>query len=640
MHLLHVGLRLQRGRYELLAPIGQGGTGSVWRALDHREGRSCAIKLLPVPEGVPGARPELGRAAVAREEEVASRLDHPGSCRVHGTFEDGGWACVVMELCARSLADRIEDEGPLSDEEALRVCDAVAEVLSAAHALGIVHRDVKPQNILLREDGGVALSDWGLAHARSATGTARTTATTMLGTLPYLAPEVRVDPGAGSPASDVYALGITLAWACTGRLPGDPYVPEVREGLRGALSERVYERVTRACAWDPLERGWAGKGVGAQARAGATGSAGVGSWGGGPRPPATPPGSARVSGVVGVGSERASNRAVLVLAGVAAVAAVVAAVGSFRQAGNADATVVAPDGDEELPWCDVSARSFTGVNAPGPRETQAVGVADLDQDGAKDALFVNQLDENVTIWWGREGRSPGDRQDVPTGRSGYPPVVHDFDDDGILDMLLSLQDDSAFALVRGLGARRFAPPERIMQGPAPREVRLVDSREGKTLLFTAASRLTARLFESTSKEWPTHRTIANLPKDSSLVFVQAADSLYAAEVLVDRELLRIDADLTVRSREKHAEWPDLRTAFAANLTPAPGEELYGVTELNQIVRLSIRAQDRTCVVTPVGTAPPVALLSHLDADGIPDLLGASSCPTCTSNLAVASGQSN
>ena len=134
MHFLHVGLCLHRGRYELLAPIGQGGTGVVWLALDRRERRTCAIKLLPMPEGVAGARPEIAREAARREVAVAKRLSHPNLLRVELSFEDGGWAGVVMEPCARNLADRVEDEGPLSAVEALRVMGEACAAVGAAHA--------------------------------------------------------------------------------------------------------------------------------------------------------------------------------------------------------------------------------------------------------------------------------------------------------------------------------------------------------------------------------------------------------------------------------------------------------------------------------------------------------------------------
>jgi hypothetical protein len=328
---------------------------------------------------------------------------------------------------------------------------------------------------------------------------------------------------------------------------------------------------------------------------------------------------------------------VLVLAGVAAVAAVVAAVGSFRRAGDEAGPPAVGGAADALPWCDVAVKGFAGVQAPGPRETQAVAAADVDGDGAVDALYTNQLDESVTIWWGRDGRAPGDRLDLPLGRSGYPAVVRDFDGDGQRDVLVPLSDDSAFAVARGLGDRTFAPPERIMQGPAPRETRVVPSRSGPALLF-AGPQLAYRAI-APGRTWPAHMTIADLPALARIAVVQTARGVMVAVVYPDPYVFSLDEDMLIRDRTERPDWPNVYQTFAADLQPGTDEELYGFTEDARIVRLPLFPGETTCVVSQAEGLPPAAILTHINGDGIPDLIAADTCAECTSSHIVRFGQS-
>jgi hypothetical protein len=221
---LHPGLRLRSGRYRLLSKLRAGATAQVWRALDTRDGVEVAIKAVPADAG--------GADAVEHEAEAVARVQHPGAVRVFATFEEAGHGLIVMELAAGSLADHVEAHGPLDGATTRAIALALAEVLAAAHAAGVVHRDVKPQNVLVLPDGTVRLADFGIArvHAR---GHTRTHA--LLGTLPFMAPEQRRDARDVRPATDVYALASLTAWMRTGAPPGDLFVPEVIDALRGRL---------------------------------------------------------------------------------------------------------------------------------------------------------------------------------------------------------------------------------------------------------------------------------------------------------------------------------------------------------------------------------------------------------------------
>jgi serine/threonine protein kinase len=158
-----------------------------------------------------------------------------------------------MAVAACSLADVLDVHGPLPAPIALAIVLFLCDVLDAAHTAGVVHRDVKPPNILVLPSGEVRLADWGIARVHaSAHGVTRTGA--MLGTLAFMAPEQRRDPRDVRPATDVYALAATLALALTGRAPGELYVPEVLAELRQAVPGGVADAIAAAGRYAPTER--------------------------------------------------------------------------------------------------------------------------------------------------------------------------------------------------------------------------------------------------------------------------------------------------------------------------------------------------------------------------------------------------
>ncbi|MFJ5230041.1 serine/threonine-protein kinase [Kitasatospora sp. NPDC088391] len=210
--------RLVGGRYRLVRALGAGGFGSVWLAHDETLGVDVAVKEVRLPAGgTERERAELLQRA-HREARHAARLrDHPHVVGVHDVLLDGGAPWTVMQLIVgRSLDERVAADGPLPTAEAARIAAAVLDALGAAHRAGIVHRDVKPANILLADDGRVLLADFGIAVQQDQT--ALTATGTFLGSIDYVAPE-RARGAADDPASDLFSLGATLYRAVEGRLP-------------------------------------------------------------------------------------------------------------------------------------------------------------------------------------------------------------------------------------------------------------------------------------------------------------------------------------------------------------------------------------------------------------------------------------
>ncbi|MBB6475301.1 serine/threonine protein kinase [Sphaerisporangium rubeum] len=211
------------GRYRLVRLLGEGGMGSAWQAVDERLRRDVAIKQLRLPHGIRSeARGQLV-ARVEREAQAAGRLRHPGIITVHDLLTDErGLPWIVMELVAGASLDQIVEEGGrLSPEWTARIGAQVASALAAAHAAGIVHRDVKPANILLEGDR-VVLTDFGIASLEG--DTTLTPTGLMIGTPAYMAPE-QIDGAAATAASDMWALGATLYKAVEGRPPFEAPTP-------------------------------------------------------------------------------------------------------------------------------------------------------------------------------------------------------------------------------------------------------------------------------------------------------------------------------------------------------------------------------------------------------------------------------
>ncbi len=208
--------------------------GVVWQADDERLRRAVAVKqLLPQP-GEDPARAEEARHRAMREGRIAARLQHPNAIAVHDVVEDHGLPVLVMEyLPSRSLADLLTERGALDPAVVADIGTQVASALAAAHAAGIVHRDIKPGNVLIDDDGVAKIADFGISHATDDVSVTRSGL--VAGTPAYLAPETaRGSPP--TPASDVFSLGATLYAAVEG-VP--PFGVEDENSL--ALLHRVAE---------------------------------------------------------------------------------------------------------------------------------------------------------------------------------------------------------------------------------------------------------------------------------------------------------------------------------------------------------------------------------------------------------------
>jgi hypothetical protein len=235
-------------RYRLDAELGAGGTATVWLAHDLALDRVCAVKvLLPVQ----GAAAQARRDRLRTEARALARLQHPHVVRIFDLGQEDDRDYIVMEYVeGGSLADRLEADGAWAPARAARVGLQVLDALATAHDAGIVHRDVKPGNILMRDDGTAALADFGIARqegGQTATGV-------MLGSVGYMAPEQRLDARKVAPAADLYGVGCTLFNLVTNDTPVDLYLAADHSPRWEAVPRPLLAVIRRATQADPERR--------------------------------------------------------------------------------------------------------------------------------------------------------------------------------------------------------------------------------------------------------------------------------------------------------------------------------------------------------------------------------------------------
>ncbi|MFI7607092.1 protein kinase [Micromonospora sp. NPDC049366] len=211
------------GRYSLRSAVGHGGMGTVWRAADTLLRRDVAVKEVVLPPGLAPSDRDAMYERTLREARAAAAIQHPAVVQVYDVVTEGGRPWIVMEMLdARSLADMVIEDGPVAPRAVAKIGIALLGALEVAHAIGVLHRDVKPANVLICTDGRCVLTDFGVA--RMPTDVQLTTPGMVLGSPHFISPERAMGQEFGPP-SDLFSLGVTLYTAVEGRPPfdkGDP----------------------------------------------------------------------------------------------------------------------------------------------------------------------------------------------------------------------------------------------------------------------------------------------------------------------------------------------------------------------------------------------------------------------------------
>lgn len=253
--------RVIDGRYRVTRHLADGGMGSVFVAIDERLERDVALKVMRADL----ARDDAFVARFRREARSAARLGHPNVVAVTDQGSDGQYAFLAMELVlGDTLRQLIRRRGPLPVDEALGLMDPILDGLAAAHRAGLVHRDVKPENVLISQTGQVKVTDFGLARAVT-TSTLTGDSDILLGTASYLSPE-QVEHGSADARSDVYSAGLLLFEILTGEkaFPGDSPIHVAYQHVHGTMPrasdavsgipDTVDDLIAQATAKDPDDR--------------------------------------------------------------------------------------------------------------------------------------------------------------------------------------------------------------------------------------------------------------------------------------------------------------------------------------------------------------------------------------------------
>jgi len=241
-------MRTLAGHYQLQERLGSGGTASVWKALDVTAERVVAVKFVSIENTHPAMR-----ARLRDEARVMASFTHPNLLRVYelGTDEQTDW--ISMEYCpGGSLAHRLLAAGPLPASDAARFMMEILDALQFAHERGVVHRDVKPANIFIGEDGSARLGDFGIARIVNADQAQRTQAG--LGSWPFMAPEQRLDASLAGPPADVYSAGATLYNLLTATTPTDLFLASDASPRWDGIPEALRPLLRIATSAEPTER--------------------------------------------------------------------------------------------------------------------------------------------------------------------------------------------------------------------------------------------------------------------------------------------------------------------------------------------------------------------------------------------------
>lgn len=242
---------IANGRYEVRGLLGQGGMAAVYLVYDRRLRVECAIKVL-APEY--SAKADLRRRFEA-EASTMARLRHPNIASVFDIGDDNGAPYLVMELISGgSLNDYVETNGPLPPRLAVEVCISVLTALQVAHDSGVIHRDIKPHNVLLARDGTAKVTDFGIARVQSDDSPSMTRTGSVMGTWAYMAPEQRAGSRGLDGRADIYSTGAMLMDLLTGEAPADIFMCEMHTHMLDAVVEPLKPVLQRAVRYIPGER--------------------------------------------------------------------------------------------------------------------------------------------------------------------------------------------------------------------------------------------------------------------------------------------------------------------------------------------------------------------------------------------------
>ena len=600
----------------------------------------------------------------AREVAVARSLHHPAIVEFYEAFEEDGHQFLVMERMHGTLQEWVNQNGPVPLSVALCSMARVLEGLHHAHGSGVIHRDIKPQNLLLDADGRLKVSDFGIALSRD-DGSDLTATGVLLGTLAFMAPEQKRNPRAVGPAADIYAIGAVLLWMLTGRLPFNAYVESRRASALAPFAPELSTIIDQACRFVPAQRfetaaEFAAALRAAEARLCATDStedrlqprvlpeapslplSTTTTWSTAADdtlPPETPEAPALAA------PKLVRWAPWFLLATVSLTWLLTFSTTDQTKADNPSlATASKPASPKRLDGllpCDGPPINFTITQRLGPRETLGLAAADLDANGQTDLVFVNQLSKTLSLVW------DGQLEDTPTtqatideltvGRALGNPAVGDVNGDRISDLVVALPDQSELQVWLGSQDRSLRALNPQFQDGTPHNLHLLDwDSDGQLDLFmnhrdgVFIRRGTPNgVFAPPEGLFPDQNTsLVGVARDVSAerppaIWVRTDHRLYIVESSADGTIHR-------RTELRDLNGPPLRLGVLRQ----PGTDSILVAwepwRNGQIARFTTGSDTLDGCILGQQNGTDDHVVADVNQDGSPDLLGYRTCAGCES----------
>jgi serine/threonine protein kinase len=641
-------------RYLNQGVIGSGGMAIVLRVLDQNLGVERALKLLS------NALQESDEARQRHEREarLAAQLEHPNVVAVHDFFEDDGQLCTIMSLARGSVVDWVQAHGAPPPRLAVKGSLALLDALAKAHAIGIIHRDIKPHNILLNEAGALQLADFGIAQLKGPDRDLTHTGAT-LGSLAFMAPEQRKDSREVDSRADIFSMAGTLVWMLTLRPPLDLQLPNERLSVLEAIPEPLRDVLTKATQTDPDARYESAEEFGAALSgclhaldesdatfANFERQSAFGAF------HTIPPGP--VTSRVSVGAQSAapsdSYRGLsLTLAGLVTLTLFALLALFMQPSTDTDSQVAAVPSAYSLPACEGALTFETRPQRKlGGRETLGSLLHDIDADGHLDALFVQQLDANFTLYWGDERGVLGEGTTYPVSRTDSYPALGDLNADGRSDLVFVSADSSEVSVLLGETNRGFKALPPLFQDQRPDDPVLFDlNNDGQLdLAFRGVEGVSWRRGDGAGG-FGGHDILCG-PTDAFTF--SRRDNALTMYVAMNGQLLRygLEGELHVTTREVLMTFPPREIApspydryqLRIDTSSDNSESLWAWEHprAEWILRISAHESDAPACRLAAFERQRIGGLGDWSGDGVLDLVSHRTCSFCTSNQEIRLGQ--
>ena len=634
-------------RYHKIAKIGSGGMGDVFRVIDLDLERECAMKCVPLQQSAEdGIESFIPSRRLSREVSIMASIHDPNVVHIYDHFHHENQLCIVMELCQVSIADWVGQKDPFSLLTTLDMGVQILSALKEIHTQGIVHRDIKPHNILVGLNGkAFKLTDFGLASLRDAS-MVLTQSGVLAGTVAFMAPEQRLSFKDVTPQADLYSLAMTMQWVLFGELKGDLFSSRTMM----LLTEEIKDREWPIELLDFFEH------AGAESLADRYQSAQkmqtaleeiVRSLDGERYTRLTPidfqsvhryesqlsSASKPIQSVSTVSTEQLqvqTNRwikgAVIIL-----VVMLLTVLGLSIQVLSLSPeknSMALQESTSDIPACEQIIETQHQFRRLGPRETVAAGLLDVDGDGFVDSVYSNQMDQSISIYWGNADHALDSFVEIEVGRINQLPLIGDLNRDGLVDFMTLHEDESNIQTHLQTVDRTWEVSSKNFQAPPPRQGALVDLNQDGWLdvMFTVPILDQNIQYRLGSKDgFMGHSPLGSVP---NVVFVP--NQPWVAYVDGDRILRRdVRRNLSMSTPTEVSRVSDLKRLLPVELSD--GEwMLYGIQAGSQKL---IELSSSPCWKMQLSDEEYGRMkgLGDWNQDGIIDWVGLVTCAECTSN---------